>query len=1314
MVGEITSGEPRLGDLIEVPPVRTVVQVADLADPVRRRELVADFVLTQDAARALAVVLEAVARGRGQGFFLQGNYGSGKSHLLTVLSLALSEPGALRSLLAKDEEGRLAGPAQNLVQGKYLVVNVSLVEHAAAEPLEQIVLRALVRAWEEGPGGGLPLPLGRAERERLVALLAPYQREIGDYLAARGLAGEEELWAAPAELERLLRHLGLPLLMRLERRAVMTELKREMERVGLRGVVFLLDELSEFLRSKPDGRSFNEDVRFLQFLGEEAGRLPAWIVATLQESIEGTGEIPPGTYNKIKDRYPVRLHLTGEHLKQLVSRRLIRQKPGVEAKLATLLQELRRAFGPLPWPGEEWQSLYPVHPATIRFLTELRPLFSQHRGVVDFVHYRLRGDAARKIPSLLEAPWDTFLTPDLIFDHFRDRLRETLETNPYVDLVYAYYEREGEQLFPDAEERAVALRLVKLLILAAAAPNPLRLSVRELTHCLVHRYSRLEPSANYEFIARLLQQLAQRAAYIAAEPGTEPLADIYRIDLEADVHGLVWRQIEHETARLFPEDRRLVTAFLPWLERPYLPLASLAEKTWSRQRVNWQGTTREVLLWFGPLPAVEEEELAGLAGELEKSEADLVFFLDYPLEPASGRRCWEEQVVPHLAARGLERAALFWQPEPLAERAWLAETLGCLLLREQYAEDETARGRKINAYLEGLLAERRPRVEQLFQQAYYAGRILDSRGETVLQPSQLGFPPFTEVLARAAAPILQARFPRHIEIAPQTEAITTWAQQRVLTEFLLPGEGKRHPDPDLRLVLDAVLVPLKIARRSDKEYRLVVDERHSPVVRELLETVGRGEHDLKALYWRLRKGPFGLTYTGFRLLVLALAAAGVVRLGVGGRYLTPAQLSIGQFARLETIVPGELLGAAEQELLAGITWLPATLRRPPLTYEKQERLWQHLVASKQQAALEGEELRRRLQAFPDLPQQAALLQQIERYLALFAPLEGDAGPQAGLETFLKTYRAHPAWEEDQERYARLKAFCTGGKLEELAFRLRYLARPELLLAPPYEDLAQQKEELRAALAGERMVFDPLAWQEQEKAWLAFQSAYGEAYRREHAAERGAARYRAYRELAESPLLRALAALFEVQVLHVSPDFLQVREVLQTALRSSCAEEPALEREPVCRCGFRLGQKLELPPVGAIEALARRSLVAYLTAVQERRDRIEAYAREAASIGRQRLAVTLEQILAMSAADPDPARLVALLDEETVRALREALAGKILVVRRSLAELTRRLAGRTLSLEDLRRLFEDWLAAGELAPGTYIEVKGDGLEDETRN
>ena len=42
--------------------------------------------------------------------------------------------------------------------------------------------------------------------------------------------------------------------------------------------VLLVDELSEFLRSKPDARSFNEDIRFLQFLGEASERMALWVV----------------------------------------------------------------------------------------------------------------------------------------------------------------------------------------------------------------------------------------------------------------------------------------------------------------------------------------------------------------------------------------------------------------------------------------------------------------------------------------------------------------------------------------------------------------------------------------------------------------------------------------------------------------------------------------------------------------------------------------------------------------------------------------------------------------------------------------------------------------------------------------------------------------------------------------------------------------------------------------------------------------------------------------------------------------------------
>ncbi|PYR97245.1 MAG: hypothetical protein DMG12_24535, partial [Acidobacteria bacterium] len=76
------------------------------------------------------------------------------------------------------------------------------------------------------------------------------------------------------------------------------------------GFLLIMDELSEYLRSKPSAQSFNEDLRFLQFLGEWAQGHPLWILAALQEQIEHTGEIEYDLFRKIKDRYPIRFLLT--------------------------------------------------------------------------------------------------------------------------------------------------------------------------------------------------------------------------------------------------------------------------------------------------------------------------------------------------------------------------------------------------------------------------------------------------------------------------------------------------------------------------------------------------------------------------------------------------------------------------------------------------------------------------------------------------------------------------------------------------------------------------------------------------------------------------------------------------------------------------------------------------------------------------------------------------------------------------------------------------------------------------------------------
>ncbi len=94
--------------------------------------------------------------------------------------------------------------------------------------------------------------------------------------------------------------------------------------------VIIIDELSEFLRSKSTPSAFYEDVRFLQFMGEFSLRRPLWVIASLQEWIEETGHISSSLFNRIKDRYPLRINLSSTHIEDIIDQRIIVKKEGSE------------------------------------------------------------------------------------------------------------------------------------------------------------------------------------------------------------------------------------------------------------------------------------------------------------------------------------------------------------------------------------------------------------------------------------------------------------------------------------------------------------------------------------------------------------------------------------------------------------------------------------------------------------------------------------------------------------------------------------------------------------------------------------------------------------------------------------------------------------------------------------------------------------------------------------------------------------------------------------------------------------------------
>ena len=135
---------PKIRDVIEVPPVKTVIELATVRDSEgestdQLNELLETFVVTDDIEQNLRVILDRIANqpDAGMGFFLTGNFGSGKSHFLSVISLLLQYPPGWSYLVSQSEN--LREYETPLKERKFLVVQIPLLEYRKTDPLEDIL-----------------------------------------------------------------------------------------------------------------------------------------------------------------------------------------------------------------------------------------------------------------------------------------------------------------------------------------------------------------------------------------------------------------------------------------------------------------------------------------------------------------------------------------------------------------------------------------------------------------------------------------------------------------------------------------------------------------------------------------------------------------------------------------------------------------------------------------------------------------------------------------------------------------------------------------------------------------------------------------------------------------------------------------------------------------------------------------------------------------------------------------------------------------------------------------------------------------------
>ena len=1251
----------KVGDLVEIPEIKTVIQLKDLQDPKLRQMILLSFVVTAEVQKNLEMILSSLSGKEGRGAFLKGHFGSGKSHFLSMLSLLLRYPGYWDILHFQSPS--LEKFQKNLPFSKFLVVEISLIQHRGTEFLEDVFLQSISRE--------LALQTGR-----------PFE---------------------PAG----------------SRHETFQEIRRTMEREGFSKLVLLVDELSEFLRSKTDAHAYQEDIRFLQYIGEEAFSFPLWIIASLQEWIEETGEINQDTFNKIKDRYPVRISLGRTHLEELISHRLIRQREGAEDEICKIFQALRRYFPHFPVDETRFLKLYPVHPATVTLLDSLKPLFSEHRGMVDFIHFRLQGDLERGIPSFLEKPAQELLGPSTIFDHFVHRIRETAETQPFVDKVFDYYQDEIPQLFADPEKEKVALEAVKLLILLAISPKKVRYSTRHLADMILYRVTELESEINYQYLHEILHRLIQESPYLAVTPGKDPLEDHFSIKLQPDLASIMRQRVRQGASEIFPGDRRLFDRLLPLAESLHLPFAGWAEQRQQRVSILWEYTRRQGTIYLRPLDDIGLDEIETRSGEWKHSEEDFFIFVAPTYRLDQQYQHLRENLLPKLRRSYPGNTFLFWLPAVIAEEEeWMKGILSALLLLESYQKEFSETGQQMKGLLEDFLAQGRKKLGDIFNTSYFNGLLIWDDRQVELFP--YGYLSQEKFLEEFVPPLLSRRFPKHHRIHPYIEALAPTTIPNLLNDFFATGSShiNERTQFGLRVILDNLLKPMGLTKKKGNQYLLHVDPRNNELAETCLAFLNQGPLPLETLYWSFRKGDYGLLRHQYEVLLLALLFSGHILALQGQRKKGLEDISRTGLQGITAIDRGKILDEGLRRTIAGHPLIPETWRKGTLTLPAQEALWNEIRALKVQ---EEESLRNLLtriewassfQAFKNLSWET-YRQDVQDVLAQWEEVKVSFGAKEGLERFLSAANREPFLSDKLARLEEIRAFFE--EADKILFVFQYLSDTRLSIPdlPASPGLLEDQKDLLNYFEGGRLSIDPKTIQSLLDLFQDFRERYIQTYVEAHQKARSGDQFKPYEKLSHSRRYQLLSRLDQLEMISVQHDLSSINNRLSGVLLSRC-ETPSIEslqRSPVCRCGFQLNTETRFVPARQIEESVDLGIRETLEALGSPtyQEKLLPFLKGLEEVGETEKASAIRRVLNVSSSKTDD--LLSELDQAltplAVQGINEAFRGRVVVINRDLDQLYQALIRRKYTLPQLYRIIREWLKEGEILPSTFIHFLGRG-------
>lgn len=314
----------KYSELISFKPIESTIQLLETVEKSAARDVVSTYVMSDSMAEGMqAPVIDQLQMEDvvdNKAVMVVGNFGTGKSHLMSLIAAVATDADNLQYLQNKKFAGSM-----EIIAGKFEALRMKV--------------------------DGLTMPL----REIIMG-------EIEDDFAARGID-----YTVP-DLDSV----------RDNTRIIKDALAKFQEKYPEKGYLIVIDELLSYLTSR-DERQIVLDLAFLQAMAEMCSKSRLRVICGVQEKVFDNPRFSfvSETLKKVGDRF-TQIIITKEATAYVVSERILKKTPEQKALIRKHLEKFTNLYTGMSSRLEEFVDLFPIHPSYIDVFNRIYLIENRH------------------------------------------------------------------------------------------------------------------------------------------------------------------------------------------------------------------------------------------------------------------------------------------------------------------------------------------------------------------------------------------------------------------------------------------------------------------------------------------------------------------------------------------------------------------------------------------------------------------------------------------------------------------------------------------------------------------------------------------------------------------------------------------------------------------------------------------------------------------------------------------------------------------------------------------------------------------------